>query len=250
MMNGTKMRNWVCFTDRFIRSTILSITMAVFTIFYSFLCVCAFPLPLRYRYKMILFWAAICIELCRIITRINYQVTGLENIPRNRSGVILSKHQAPWETFFLPRLFHQPAIVTKRELLWVPFFGWGFAIIEPIAINRGERTTAMHQIIEQGRKCLQAGRWVLMFPEGTRIPVGQVGNYRLGGARLAVATGAPVIPVALNSGNFWPWHSFLLRPGTIQVVIGPVIETQNRTSEEVLAQAKNWIEETMLKINK
>lgn len=172
----------------------------------------------------------------------------MENIPTNRSGVVLSKHQSTWETFFLQGLFYQSAIILKRELLWVPFFGWGLAIIDPIAINRSNTNNAMSQIITKGRKCLEAGRWILVFPEGTRIPYGQVGKYRVGGARLATATGYPVIPVAHNAGRFWPKRSFLKTPGTIHVVIGPLIETIDRSAEEVLAEAKNWIEGTMKKL--
>jgi 1-acyl-sn-glycerol-3-phosphate acyltransferase len=176
---------------------------------------------------------------------VNYQIDGLENIPKDRVAVILSKHQSTWETFYLPTLFNQAAIILKKELLWVPFFGWGLGITDPIAINRNDPKSAMDQIIQQGKKCLDTGRFILVFPEGTRIPPGKVGKYRLGGARLATATGYPVIPVAHNAGKHWKKRGFYKIPGTIQVIIGPLIETKDRTAEEVLNQAKNWIEDKM-----
>lgn len=234
--------------QKLIRSVLFSSIMIIFTIFYSFICVLARPLPLRYRNHLIAFWTRSIIWLLKVICQVNYTIEGAENIPPNVNGVILSKHQSTWETFFLQSYFHQPAIILKRELLWVPFFGWGLAIIDPIAINRQEKTSAMEQILVQGKKCLDAGRWVLVFPEGTRIPFGEVGKYRVGGVRLATTTGYPVIPVAHNAGRFWAKRKFIKEPGTIQVVIGPLIETKNKTAEEVLMQAKTWIEETMKRL--
>lgn len=231
-----------------IRSSFFSIFMILAATFYSFICILSFPFPLRYRHGLISAWTGAMIWALKKTCRIDYQIEGLENIPRDRNGVILSKHQSTWETFFLQNLFHETAIILKRELLWIPFFGWGLAIIDPIAINRSAASSAMEQIIKKGRKCLEAGRWILVFPEGTRIAPGKVGHYRLGGARLAVATGYPVIPVAHNAGVYWPKRKFIKKPGTIHVVIGPLIETTGRTPEAVLAQAKTWIEETMLRL--
>jgi 1-acyl-sn-glycerol-3-phosphate acyltransferase len=121
-------------------------------------------------------------------------------------------------------------------------------VTNPIAINRSDGSTAMAQIIKQGKACLAAGRWILVFPEGTRIPYGKVGKYRLGGARLAVETGSFILPVAHNAGLFWPRRKFLKRPGTVQVVYGPIIETKGRTPDEVMTLTKNWIEETMTQL--
>jgi 1-acyl-sn-glycerol-3-phosphate acyltransferase len=230
----------------FVRSAIFSLLMLIATIVHSFICLAAFPLPFRYRYTLVTAYTRTVLWLLKIICQVNYQIEGLENIPKNCSGVVLSKHQSTWETFFLQGLFYQAAIILKKELLWIPFFGWGLATIDPIAINRHATISALNQIINKGKKCLNAGRWILVFPEGTRIPPGQVGKYRIGGARLAVATGYPVIPVAHNAGYFWPKRSFIKNPGTIRVVIGPLMATKDRTAEEVLKQAKHWIEATML----
>ncbi len=239
---------WLRKINLILRSSLFSLLMLMTTILYSFICLAAFPFPFRYRYKLITAYTSAMLWLLKVLCHVDYQIEGLENIPKNRSGIVLSKHQSTWETFFLQGLFYQSAIILKRELLWVPFFGWGLAIIDPIAINRSNTSSAMSQIITKGRKCLEAGRWILVFPEGTRIPFGEVGKYRVGGARLATATGYPVIPVAHNAGRFWPKRSFIKTPGTIHVVIGPLIETKDRSAEDVLAEAKNWIEDTMKKL--
>ncbi len=180
---------------------------------------------------------------------LEYKVEGFENIPQDRNGIVLSKHQSTWETYFLPTFFHQAAIIIKRELLWIPFFGWGLIAIDPISINRSNKASAIEQILKKGKKFLDKGRWILLFPEGTRVKPGTVGHYRLGGAKLAVQTGHPVIPVAHNAGRFWPKGQFIKNPGTIHVVIGPLIETQGHTPEEVMAKAKDWIETTMKRID-
>ena len=228
-----------------IRSLLFTIITPLFTIFYSLLCIAAKPLPMRYRFQVVMGWTRTVVWLLKTICCIHYQETGMQNIPRDRSGIIMSKHQSSWETFYLPGHFQETAIILKRELLWIPFFGWGLSAINPIAINRNDKSSAMTQVIAQGRKCLAQGRWILVFPEGTRIAPGEVGKYRLGGARLAVDSGAPIIPVAHNAGYFWSKRRFLKRPGTVQVIFGPPIETAGRTPEAVLEETKNWIETTM-----
>lgn len=232
-----------------VRSAIFSLYMILSVILYSFLCVLGSPLPFRYRYGLVAIWAKGIILVLRKVCRIDYHVEGLENLSKISNGIVLCKHQSTWETFFLPMFFHQAAIIVKRELLWIPFFGWGLATIAPIAIDRSKGPIAMEQLYKKGKMCLEAGRWILIFPEGTRIASGKVGHYRLGGARLAVTTGYPVIPIAHNAGRYWPKRKFIKRPGTIKVVIGPLIETKNRTPEEVLAETKAWIETTMRRID-
>lgn len=234
----------------FLRSLIFSIVMPTFATFYSFVCVASYPLPIHYRCEVVMTWTRSIIWLLKVICRVDYRIEGLDNIPKGINGIVMSKHQSTWETFFLPGLFNETAIILKRELKWIPFFGWGLAVTDPIAINRSDKSSAMSQIIAQGRKFLSAGRWILVFPEGTRVAAGSVGKYRLGGARLATETGYPIFPVAHNAGRFWPRRKFIKYPGTIQVVVGPMIETKGRSAEEVLNQTKSWIEETMLKIDK
>ena len=245
------MKNTNIFTtiNLFSRSLIFSILMATTTFIYSFICVLCSPLPLRYRTAIITSWTKMIIWLLKVICKIDYRIEGLENVPKDRVGIVLSKHQSTWETFFLQGFFHQPAIILKRELLWVPFFGWGLATIDPIAINRQSKSSAMEQIITKGKKCLEAGRWILVFPEGTRIPAGKIGNYKPGGAKLAVQTGYPVLPVAHNAGRFWAKRKFIKKPGTITIVFGPLIETTGKKAEDILIEAKKWIESTVARID-
>lgn len=235
--------------ELFIRSLIFFIFSTIAICIYSTIVVCSLFLPLRYRHAEIRACLSFHFYVLKHVCHIDYHVEGLEHIAKMKAGVVLSKHQSTWETFFLPLIFHNPAVIAKRELLWIPFFGWGLAAADPITINRSERTSAMQQIIQKGKKCLDAGRWVLVFPEGTRIPSGMVGKYKLGGARLAAASGYPVIPVAHNAGRFWPKRKFIKRPGTVRVVIGPLIDSKDKTPEEVMTLAKTWIEETMKRID-
>lgn len=232
----------------FIRSLIFTIVSITLIVICSTLCLLALVLPLSYRHQIVRFFLYLYLGALKHICGISSRVEGLENIPDHRFGIIFSKHQSAWETFFLPTIFHDPAVIAKRELLWVPFYGWGLAAADPILINRNDKSTAMQQIIRKGKKCLKDGRWILVFPEGTRVPVGQVGKYHLGGARLAAATEAPVIPVAHNAGYFWPKRGFIKKPGMVTVVVGPVIETKGRTPDEIMDLAKSWIETTMLRI--
>ncbi len=233
----------------FFRSLLFSMIMAISIVLYSFVCVLALPLPFRFRFRMISAFTGAMLNILKMICHIDYHVQGLENIPKNRTGIVLSKHQSTWETFYLPTVFHDAAIILKRELLWIPFFGWGLAAANPIAINRSKKASAMDQIIKKGKACLEEGRWIIVFPEGTRIPYGKVGHYKAGGARLAVATGAPVIPIAHNAGRFWPKRGFIKKPGTVQMVIGPLIETKDKTADQVIAEVKDWIETTIKKID-
>lgn len=232
----------------FLRSLVFSVFSLSMIFFFSFLCLITFLFPLHMRFYLLRFFSKVYLNGLKWICGVNYQIEGLENIPTDRAGVILCKHQSAWETFFIPMYFNDVAAIAKRELAWIPFFGWGLAASQPILINRSNKASAMQQIINKGSQYLKQGRWIMVFPEGTRIPVGHVGKYHLGGARLAVATEAPVIPVAHNAGYFWPRRKFIKHPGTIRVVIGPVIESKGRTADEVMSLAKNWIETTVTRI--
>ena len=235
--------------ELFLRSLFFFLVSTINTIGFGLLCLLVKPFSLPCRYRVVRCFLRCELFLLAKICHVRYQVTGLDNIPIQHNGIIFSKHQSTWETFFLPTLFHDVAIILKKELLWVPFFGWGLAVTDPIAINRNNSQTALQQVLVRGASCLQAGRWVLIFPEGTRIPSGQVGQYHLGGARLAAATGAPVLPIAHNAGDYWPKRKFLKYPGTIQVMIGPLITSEHKLPKIILQEAKDWIEHAMLKIS-
>lgn len=234
--------------DLFVRSLLFSMYALTSIVLYSFIIGFAFLFHLRYRHILVNQFQRAYIFMLKNICHISYKIEGLENIPKDRPCIVLSKHQSTFETFLLPLIFRDAAIVAKRELLWVPFFGWGLAASDPIFIDRRNKKSAMQQIIDKGKKCLEQGRYIIMFPEGTRTPIGQIGHYRLGGARLASATEYPVIPVAHNAGHFWRRRTFIKYPGTVHVMIGPVIESKHKTPEAIIGATKDWIESTVVHI--
>ena len=183
---------------------------------------------------------------------IQNRVTGLENLPKGESdaAILLVKHQSTWETFSMPVLMPHPlAYVFKRELLYVPFFGWAMGRLDMVHIDRSKRAQAFNKVVEQGQRLLDQGTWIIMFPEGTRIPRGQQGVYKTGGTRLAVQTGAPVVPVAVTSAKCWPRKAWLKRPGVVDISIGPLIPSQGRTPEELMQEVEAWIEAEMQRLD-
>lgn len=200
-------------------------------------------LPYPKRFKLII--GTFChsvVWLCKHVCGIHYHVKGLENLPKDNKGyVIMSKHQSAWETLFLQNIFDPNTVVIKKEAFYIPFFGWGIALLNPIFVNRKKGSQAIEQIIKQGSERLKRGEDILIFPEGTRVNVGERKPFKKGGALLACEAGADIIPIALNSGEHWNNKRWLKHPGTIQVVIGPVIATKGRSWEQVNAQAEQWI---------
>jgi 1-acyl-sn-glycerol-3-phosphate acyltransferase len=179
---------------------------------------------------------------------IEHQVSGWEHVPKF-PVVIMAKHQSAWETIFIESAFPSQCWIVKKELLWLPFVGWGLMAIRAIAIDRSSGSTAREQIVEQGAERLKEGHWVTIFPEGTRIAPGKVGRYGVGGSLLATRTGTPILPIAHNAGEYWPRYAFRKKPGTVKVVIGPLIETQGRDVVSVNNEVQNWIEGEMRKIS-
>lgn len=230
-----------------LRSTVFNVLMVSSAAVYALLVLLLAPFPPLVRYRGIMLWPRLQIWLLRHLCGLDYRVEGRDNLP-HRPSVILAKHQSTWETLALELIFPPLTWVLKRELMWVPLFGWALALLRPIAIARGSGRQAMEQIIQQGSARLTAGLSVLVFPEGTRTMPGRRGKYKLGGAILAAATGAPVVPVAHNAGTYWPRRSFIKRAGVIQVVIGPAIETDGRSPEEINTRAERWIESTMQRL--
>lgn len=180
---------------------------------------------------------------------LRYRIVGAENIPKTPS-IVLSKHQSAWETLAFQEIFPPQVWVLKKELLRIPFFGWGLAMTSPIAIDRSAKKKALEQIVEQGKDRLKQGFWIVVFPEGTRIPPGQRGKYRIGGAWLATHTNVPVVPVAHNAGEFWGRNSFVKHPGTITVSIGQPIDPTGMEAGELNAHVEAWIEAEMLRIGR
>jgi 1-acyl-sn-glycerol-3-phosphate acyltransferase len=187
-------------------------------------------------------WSRLVIRLSRAILRIVWRVEGREHLPQ-RPAVILANHQSAWETMAFQLIFPPQVHVLKRELLWLPFFGWGLALMSPIAIDRRRGHSALRFMAKRGRQRLEQGFWVVVFPEGTRVRPGEKRNYQIGGAWLAAAAGAPVVPVAHNAGLLWPRYAFLKHPGTITVRIGPPIDPAGRDPATINRLAKTWIEE-------
>ncbi len=195
------------------------------------------------RFKLII--GTFChgtVWIAKHICGIDYQVSGHENLPKDDRGyVIMSKHQSTWETLFLQNVFDPNTVVLKQELFYVPFFGWGIALLNPIFINRSEGRSAMKQILEKGSERLKRGEDILIFPEGTRVEPGKRRAFSKGGALLATTAGVDVIPVAHNAGEHWNNKRWLKIPGTIQVVIGAPISTQGKTWEQVNEEVQNWV---------
>lgn len=231
-----------------IKSFIFSIFMITSTVIVATVALFLFLLPFRYRFAFVRTFAVMNVSLLQRLCGLNYEIEGQENIPEG-TAIIFSKHQSTWETMALQLIFPPQTFVVKRELMWVPFFGWGLAVLRPIAIKRGSGRNAIKQVVRQGIDRLKAGIWVVIFPEGTRVRPGQRVRYKVGGAILAAKSGYPVVPVAHNSGEFWPKKQFLKKPGTIKIVIGPPIQTQDRKPEAILAEAESWIESTMDRIS-
>jgi 1-acyl-sn-glycerol-3-phosphate acyltransferase len=225
-----------------LRSSAFALALVLITPPYALLALCTFPLPRLVRYRIISGWSRLVVWLARALIGIRWRIEGLEHLP-SRPAIILSKHQSAWETMAFQVIFPPQVHVLKRELLWIPFFGWGLALMSPIAIDRSRGVAALRAIARRGRERLEQGFWVVVFPEGTRVRPGERRPYQLGGAWLAAASGAPVVPVAHNAGLYWPRNAFLKRPGTVTVRIGPTIESAGRDPKSVNELAEKWIEE-------
>lgn len=231
-----------------LRSLLFSIGMITSTGVVALLVVFGFFLPFTQRYRLSQLWSRFNIWWLWVTCRIDYQLSGVEHIP-NQPVIVMAKHQSTWETVFLQQYLPPMAWVIKRELLWLPFFGWAMALLRPIAINRRAGASSVKQVIRQGVEHLRQGQWVLIFPEGTRVAPGVRQRYGMGGAVLAVHSGCPVLPVALNAGEFWPRRGFIKRPGTVQVVFGPLLDSNGRSPQELTRQVEEWIENAMTRIN-
>jgi len=230
-----------------IRSLIFAVLQTVLTTLFSVVALFSFPFSAHVRYRLITGYNHIVIWLARWVLGIRYVVEGLENLPKQPS-IILAKHQSAWETVAFLFLFPPVSPVIKQELLNVPFFGWAFRMLSPIAIDRGAGREALKQIVTRGGEKLAQGFWVLVFPEGTRVAPGEKGRYGIGGGWLAAETGAPIVPVAHNAGEVWPKNAFIKRPGTVTVRIGPVIDSAGKSAAELTRAVEAWIETEMTRL--
>jgi 1-acyl-sn-glycerol-3-phosphate acyltransferase len=232
-------------TTLFLRSLVFTLLMTIATIVWAVMCFFFAPLPYSKRYYMTTRWNVFVLWAAKTVCGIRHEVKGRENLP-DAPAIVLSKHQSAWETLFYCITTPRPLVfVFKRELTWIPFFGWGIALLRMIPIDRSKGKDAFSQVLEHGRQRLADGQWIMMFPEGTRIPLGKKGKYKLGGARLAIETNTVVVPIAVNSGECWPKGSFIKKPGVITVSIGKPISPTGRTSVDLMQQVENWIESEM-----
>ena len=232
-----------------LRSLLLFIFTIVTVIPFAFLSIVMLPMPLHWRYWLVIQWPRMQVHAARAICGVQWTVQGMDRLP-DGPCVLLSKHQSAWETMFFPSVMpRELCYVYKRELHFVPFFGWGLASLRMIHIDRSKAQDAFESVVEQGSQRLAEGRWIIMFPEGTRVAVGKVGRYKNGGSRLATRLGVPVVPIAHNAGERWPRNSFLKTPGLITVSIGPAIETTGKTADAVMREVQTWIETEMRRIS-
>ena len=193
---------------------------------------------------MVTNWAKVVIWLLKVTCGVHYQIHGKENIPE-QPCVIISNHQSTWETFFLQMVFTPQSQVLKKEILKIPFFGWAFYLLHPIAINRDDPRAALKDVVELGRVALKEQRWVLIFPEGTRTPNGELGKFSRGGVNLAKKAEVNILPVAHNAADHWPVGTWLKTPGTVHLHIGQPIDTSESTAKELNDQTRAWIEERL-----
>lgn len=231
-----------------LRSAIFLVVAVAFTTVFGILVPLAGFFNHRAAHWLAREWARWTLRWVEIACGLGYRIEGREHVPEG-PVVIMAKHQSAWETVFLEATFPYQCWIIKRELLWLPFVGWGLKVLQAIAINRSSGMAAREQIVQQGQRRLAEGFWVTIFPEGTRVPVGERGRYGLGGATLATRTGTPILPIAHNAGELWPRYSFLKHPGKVEVVIGPLIPTQGRDALAVTREVEAWIEGQMRRLN-
>ena len=237
----------------FLRSLLHMLWMVLTVIPWGLAVVIAAPfLSSTQVYWMCAGWLKVAVRGGNVILGIRNEIIGYENLPVGSTApaILLLKHQSTWETFCMPTLMPHPlAYVFKKELLYVPFFGWAMAKMDMIHIDRSKRAQAFSKVVEQGKRLLAQGTWVIMFPEGTRIERGQKGQYKSGGTRLAIETGAPVIPIAVTSAKCWPRKAFIKRPGVVEFSIGKPIPSQGRQPDELMREVEDWIEAEMRRLD-
>jgi 1-acyl-sn-glycerol-3-phosphate acyltransferase len=238
----------------FVRSTLHMVWMAITVVPYTLAILLASLLGKRgaYLYRIARAWLSLSVSAARVLLGIRTRITGMENLPQGAKSpaVLLVKHQSAFETFLMPAIMPNPlAYVFKKELLYIPFFGWSIGRLDMIHIDRSLRTQAFKKVVAQGKERLAEGVWIIMFPEGTRVARGEQGVYEASGARLAIQTGAPVIPIAVTSARCWPARAFLKKPGIVDVSIGKPIPTEGRHHKELMQEVETWIEAEMRRLD-
>ena len=231
-----------------LRSCLFAVFQLLVTPPFAIIALLTFPFAPLTRYRIISTWARLMLFALRHVCGIKFRVIGAEHIPA-QPCVVLSKHQSAWETLAFQVIFPPQVYVIKRELLWIPFFGWGLAMCSPIAIDRGAGPRAAKQMLSQGKDRIARGFCVIVYPEGTRVAPGARGKYQSSGSAIAIHAGAPVVPVAHNAGRCWRRNAFLKYPGIITVSIGPPIDSRGRKADALTREVETWIESEMQRID-
>jgi len=233
---------------QYLKSLVYIAFMVVSVFLYASVLVLLFWAPYAWRYRVAQAWCRLQLNTLKYFVGLDYAIEGRENIPAH-AGVVYWKHTSSWETFLTLPMWPKQCWVLKHELTFIPIFGWALKLIEPIAIDRKGGGSAVRQVLEQGRRKISEGCWINIFPEGTRVPADSTKRYGYSGALLAKETGTPILPIAHNAGDFWPRHSVLKKKGKIIVRIGPPIQPEGKTPEEINREAQAWIEAEMEKIS-
>ena len=211
-----------------------------------FVIACAM-LPFPRRFALVRVWSRVLLAVLKATCRLDYRIEGLEHLPAG-NHIALWKHSSSWETIAMALVIPRQVWVLKRELTWIPFVGWGIRQMHAIAIDRKSGHSAVSQVIAQGKERLAEGDWIVIFPEGTRMPPGETRRYGVSGALLAAETGALLVPVAHDAGRYWPRRGWRKRPGTVRVVIGPPVSAAGRDPREVNQEVQAWVEATVARL--
>jgi 1-acyl-sn-glycerol-3-phosphate acyltransferase len=229
---------------QWVRSSAFTLYLFVSVPFFGIAALLAAPFSKRAVYAVAVAWSGSVMRLLKVTCGLGCRVDGLEHLTAE-TRIELKKHTSACETIAQLQIFPRQTSELKRELLWIPIFGWVLRLLEPIAIDRRGGRVAVQQVLDQGTERLEKGRCVIVFPEGTRMPAGQTRKYGISGALLATTTKLAVLPVAHNAGEFWPRRGLLTKRGVVRVVIGPPIPAAGRDPRAVNDEAQRWIEETV-----
>ena len=231
-----------------LRSVVALLVIGVSIAVYTPLVILAAVGPYRWRWSLARAWSRFALRTLEVLCGVGHTLTGAEHLSTGTPSIVYCKHQSAWETIAMIAICPAHTWVLKRELMWVPFLGWALAAMRPAAIRRGSGRAAVQQVVEQGRRALASGQWLMIFPEGTRLPPFETRRFGISGAVLATETGAPIVPIAVNAGHFWPRKGLITRRGRVSVIVGPPIDSTGKTPEQLNAEAKAWIDATMATI--
>jgi 1-acyl-sn-glycerol-3-phosphate acyltransferase len=230
----------LCSLIAFCRTVLFYLGFVVITVTASFVTCCLFFLPFKRLQRIATTGNYLVMLWLRLSCNVRIRVSGENNIPR-QAFVVLSNHQSTWEAFFMQWFFQPANFILKRELLWIPFFGWALFLMNPIAIKRSRPSSAIRYVLKQGTKRLASGNNIVIYPEGTRVADGALGEFKTSGAALAIQANVPILPVSHNSGTYWKRSRFIIQSGTIEMQIGPEIEPEGLSARDITEKARAWI---------